>query len=322
MRLRLALWVGVAATAAVVFANVMPVSGQAARAGEAGAGAAASSPARTPWGHPDLQGTWTNFSSVNTALPAFGGKRSQLLGGTGDCIPAGVTPQQRGAQIGAGPEHWYETQRGTPGGAPRGLIVEPSDGRLPPFTKAADQRVDAICRQIFDSYVYLDPWVRCISRGIPASMFPSAYNNAYRILQTKEYVAIFYEMIHEARIIPLDTRPATGQDIRLWMGSSRGRWEGDTLVVEATNFHDRGAIRGHPHSDALRVVERFTRKGPGTMGYQVTVEDLKTWTAPFKVAIDLTRDDEYQMFEYACHEGNLAVENILSGARLEEQEAR
>jgi hypothetical protein len=117
--------------------------------------------------------------------------------------------------------------------------------------------------------------VRCISRGVPASMFPSAYNNAYQVLQMPGYVVIYYEMIHDARIIPLDGRPRAGSDIRLWMGNSRGRWEGDTLVVEATNFHDRGAVRGHPHSEQLQVVERFTRVSPDQLAYEATVTDPK-----------------------------------------------
>jgi hypothetical protein len=276
---------------------------------------------KTPWGDPDIQGIWTNFSSQNTSIEAPGGKRPRLMGGTGDCVPSGEKPRpSRGAAIGAGPEHWYEN-RVAAAGARQGLIVEPADGHLPALTPEADQRRDNICRQVVNSYIYMDPWVRCISRGVPASMFPSAYNNAYQILQSPGYVVIFYEMIHEARFIPIGDRPRAGSDIRLWMGNPRGRWEGNTLVVETTNFHDRGAIRGHPHSEALRVIERFNRVDATTLSYETTVEDPKTWTAPWKAAITLSRDDDYQMFEYACHEGNLAIENILQGARIEEQES-
>jgi hypothetical protein len=290
---------------------------------EAVIGQAKWKPSRTPWGDPDLQAIWTNFSTPNTSIEAPGGRRPRLMGGTGDCIPTGVTPPpSRGAAIGAGPEHWYENRTDLPGGGRRGLIVDPTSGHLPPLTPWADQRADNICRQIFDSYEYLDPWVRCISRGVPASMFPSAYNNAYQILQAPGHVVIYYEMIHDARIIPLGDRPRAGSDIRLWMGNSRARWEGDTLVVEATNFHDRGAVRGHPHSEMLHVIERFTRVDADRMAYEVTVQDPKTWTKPWKATIDLTREDDYQMFEYACHEGNLAIENILSGAREEEGKRR
>jgi hypothetical protein len=320
MGLRKVMWAGGAAvTTALMFLATLPASGQA-PAKAANSGESAASQPRTPWGDPDLQGIWTNFSSPNTSIEAPGGKRPRLMGGTGDCVPSGAAPRPRGgAAIGAGPEHWYENAAAT-ANTRVGLIVEPADGHLPPLTPEAEKRRDAICNQIFDTYVNIDPWVRCISRGVPASMFPSAYNNAYQILQTPGYVVILYEMIHDARIIPLGDRPRAGSDIRLWMGNSRGRWEGNALVIETTNFHDKGAIRGHPHSEMLKVVERFTRRDEKSMTYETRVEDSKTWTAPWKAVINLARDDDYQMFEYACHEGNLAVENILSGARLEEAE--
>jgi hypothetical protein len=322
MRFRNVMWTsGAAITIALMFLSTKPASGQApAREAHSGGDANSWSQPRTPWGDPDFQGIWTNFNSPNTSIEAPGGKRPRLMGGTGDCVPSGATPRPSGgAAIGAGPDHWYEN-RTAPANARAGLIVEPADGHLPPLTPEADKSRDDICNQIFDSYVYLDPWVRCISRGVPASMFPSAYNNAYQILQTPGYVVILYEMIHDARVIPVGDLPRAGSDIRLWMGNSRARWEGNTLVIETTNFHDRGAIRGHPHSGMLHVVERFTRVDANTMAYETRVEDPKTWTAPWKAAITLNRDDDYQMFEYACHEGNLAVENILSGARLEEKQ--
>jgi len=311
---------GEAIAIALLFLATLSAGGQAPAKDEGAAPSAAPwSQPRTAWGDPDIQGIWTNFSSQNTSIEAPGGKRPRLMGGTGDCVPSGTTPKPSGgAAIGAGPEHWYEN-RAAPAGTRAGFIVEPADGHLPALTSDADKRRDTICNQIFDSYAYIDPWVRCISRGVPASMFPSAYNNAYQILQTPGYVVIFYEMIHDARIIPVSNLPHAGADIRLWMGNSRGRWEGNTLVVEATNFHDKGAIRGHPHSEALRVVERFTRVDANTVKYETSVDDSKTWTSPWKAQISLSRDDAYQMYEYACHEGNLAVENILSGARLEEK---
>jgi hypothetical protein len=173
-------------------------------------------------------------------------------------------------------------------------------------------------------------WDRCITRGVPGSMFPAGYNNAYQILQVPGYVVILYEMIHDARIIPLDGRPHLPSGIRLWMGDSRGRWEGDTLVVETANFLDRGWIatssaagrmKGVPTSDALHVVERFTRVDAETIEYEVTIEDPNVYTRPWTVAMPLTRDPGYQIFEYACHEGNRAVENVLGGARAQEKAA-
>jgi hypothetical protein len=161
-------------------------------------------------------------------------------------------------------------------------------------------------------------------------MFPAGYNNAYQIVQTPGYVMIAHEMIHEARLIPVDGRPHLDKDIKMWTGDPRGRWDGKTLVVETTNFNGLGwiatnaasaRIRGVPHSDALKLVERFTRVDADTINYEVTIEDPNVYTRPWTVAIPLTRDDSYQIFEYACHEGNHAIENVLSMARNAEKRA-
>jgi hypothetical protein len=162
-------------------------------------------------------------------------------------------------------------------------------------------------------------------------MFPAGYNNAYQILQTPGYVVIMSEMIHDARVIPLDGRAHAPADVRSWDGDSRGRWEGNTLVVDTTNFNGKGwiatsaatgRIKGIPESEDLHVVERFTRTDAGTIRYEVTIDDPNEYTKPWKVSIPLTRDAEYVVYEYACQEGNQAVENILRGARAKEQAAR
>ena len=158
-------------------------------------------------------------------------------------------------------------------------------------------------------------------------MFPAGYNNAYQIVQVPGYVVIASEMIHETRIIPLDGRPHIAPAIRSYMGDPRGRWEGRTLVVETTNFNGRtGSLarngNGNPTSEALRLVERFTRRDGDTLDYSVTVEDPRTWTRSWTVAFPLTRDPDYTMYEYACHEGNYAIRNILSAFRAAEQSQR
>jgi hypothetical protein len=159
-------------------------------------------------------------------------------------------------------------------------------------------------------------------------MFPAGYNNAYQITQTPGYVFILYEMIHEPRIIPLDGRPHVPSNVRQWNGDSRGHWEGNTLVVDTTNYNNQGSIatnaasgriKGIPQSEALHVVERFTRTDADTIMYEATIEDPDVYTKPWKIAIPLTRDDGYKIYEYACHEGNHAVENILRGGRAEDQ---
>jgi hypothetical protein len=161
-------------------------------------------------------------------------------------------------------------------------------------------------------------------------MFPAGYNNAYQIIQIPGYVVIASEMIHDTRIIPLDGRPHLGSNIRQWNGDSRGRFEGNTLVVETTNFNDKGSIatsaatgriRGIPQSEQLHLVERFTRVDASTINYSVTITDPKVYTQSWTVALPLNRDPHYQMFEYACHEGNQATELMLRGARTLEREA-
>src|SRR5262249_25247716 len=206
------------------------------------------------------------------------------------------------------------------------LVIDPPDGRVPlrPEAEAARENNAAHER---DSYVHMSVWDRCITRGVPAGMFPAGYNNAYQIVQSPGYFVILYEMIHEARVIPIDGRPHLPGEIRQWNGDSRGHWEGNTLVVETTNYNDKGwiatsgatgRVKGIPQSEQLRVVERFTRTEPGTILYEVSITDPKVYTKPWKVSIPLVRDSDYVLLEYACQEGNRAVENILAGGRAAE----
>ena len=203
------------------------------------------------------------------------------------------------------------------------MVVDPPDGRVPVLPWAEAER-DLNLTRIRDAWEYQTPWDRCITRGIPGGMFPSGYGNGYRFVQSPGVVAILYEMIHEPRIIPVDGSPHLPSNIRMWNGDSRGRWEGNTLVVDITNYNDKGdiatnaatgRIRGIAHSQELHVVERFTLANPDTLNYEVTITDPKVYSAPWKVVIPLTRDDDYQMFEYACHEGNHAMPNTLSAGR-------
>jgi hypothetical protein len=159
-------------------------------------------------------------------------------------------------------------------------------------------------------------WERCITRGLP--MVPGPYNNNYQILQTPGYVVILHEMIHDARVIPLDGRPHVGPNIRQWFGDSRGRWDGATLVVETTNFTDKWSFRGS--TEKLRLIERFTRVAPGVVTYEFTIDDPATFTKSWTAAIPMTGTDEL-IYEYACHEGNYGMVNLLSGARVQEKAA-
>jgi hypothetical protein len=264
---------------------------------------------RTPDGQPDLQGTWVNFDSTPFEADQ---QAPSLLGNP-------VNP----------PAHWADHD--SPMSATRrSMVVDPPDGRVPVMKWAEDRR-DYDLAHLEDAPHHETPWVRCITRGVPGGMFPAGYNNGYEIIQIPGYVVIVYEMIHDTRIIPLDGRPHVGANIRMWNGDPRGRWEGDTLVVETTNFNDKGVmgtsaatgrIRGIPHSEEMHVVERFTRISEDVINYSVTITDPKVYTAPWTVALPLNRDPSYVMFEYACHEGNLALPNALSAGRARERAAK
>jgi hypothetical protein len=203
------------------------------------------------------------------------------------------------------------------------LVVDPRDGRVPPLTPEAQSRAAARAeaRRLHPADGPEDGSLadRCIVRGTAVPpMLPAGYNNNYQILQTPEHVVILVEMIHDARIIPLDGRAHLGKKIHNWLGDSRGRWEGDTLVVDTTNFSDRTSFRGS--GEDLRVVERFTRTAQDTLLYQFTIDDPQSFTRPWSGEIPMKRA-EGPIFEYACHEGNLSMENTLSVARAGEKAA-
>jgi hypothetical protein len=269
------------------------------------------SPPRTADGQPDIQGIWVSFD--NTPFEAAGG-------------PA-VAPANPGVNP---PAHW--ANHDSPMAPLRtSMVVDPPSGRVPVLPWAEAARDNRLAR-IGDSWDAETPWVRCITRGFPAGMFPAGYNNAYEIIQTPGQVVIAAEMIHETRIIPIDARPRLGPTIRLWNGDPRGRWEGNTLVVETTNFNDKGDVatsaatgrmRGVPQTAAMKVTERFTPLAANTIDYRVTIEDSKAYSRPWTVALQLTRDPNYKMFEYSCHEGNLSIPNELSAGRARDRaEAR
>jgi hypothetical protein len=202
-------------------------------------------------------------------------------------------------------------------------VVDPPDGKIPPTTAEAKARASARAqarkgRGEADSYEDRSLYDRCITRGLPGSMMPAIYGNSYEIVQGPGFVAIQYEMVNELRVIPLDGRPHLSAAIRNYMGDARGHFEGDTLVVETTNFTDKVPYRGS--SQNLKLIERFTPKSPGIVEWSVTFDDAATWTRPWTFAMNLTKTSE-RPFEYACHEGNYAMRNILSIAREEDKAA-
>ena len=290
---------------------------------------------RTPWGDPDLQGTYTNSDESGTpmARPAeFAGRKPQ------DVTPEEMArlAKERAARIektaqiigatednntGAGPTHWYENYN--PRNSRPWMVLDPPDYQVPPTTAEAKKRADALreARGGGDGYYTgpfrgpeeFTPYVRCITRGIPGSMMPAIYGNSYDITQAPGFVAIRYEMVHETRVIPLDRRPHVSPAIKSYIGDARGYWDGDTLVVETTNYLEAAAYGGA--SSSLKTVERFTPTGPDTIEWSIRLEDAHTWTRPWSFGMRLTRDPQSQVFEYACHEGNEGMRGMLKAAR-------
>jgi len=300
---------------------------------------------RTPWGDPDLQGIWNSLA----ALPfqrLRPGEKPPANEEDGPPVGApGNTPVLKDAlgnptsehATGNGPEHWYERGLSKRTGQ-TSLVVDPPDGRIPPMTPEAQKR-----RRAFDESMVgvakdeprpggwletSDPWLRCITRGIPGQFDPTttAYNMNFLITQGPGWVAMVSEMIHETRIIPVDGRPALPSNVRQWLGDSRGHWEGETLVVETTNIepkmHGLWQERTWYSGPNSRVIERYTRVDERTIDARFTIEDSTQYTRPWTFAVPWTTDNAPdRILEYACHEGNYGLANILSGARARDKEA-
>ena len=298
---------------------------------------------RTPWGDPDLQGTYTSDNSIGVPFerPAQYGERGELtdeeyaarVDANEEQIAKDTSPKPESEFSAEDPSainasrHWLERPE-TPSRA-TSLVVEPADGRLPELTPAGQERVAARRgrrgRGLPASYTDFTNYDRCITRGVVGSILPVIYGNGTQVVQAPGVVVIRNEMIHEARVIPLDASAHPSPAVRMWMGDSRGRFDGDTLVIETTNFTDRTGLGGNGngavHSKNMRLVERLRRIDADTLRYEFTVDDPDTYTQPWTVAFDLDRRSGYEIYEYACHEGNLGLANMLSAARAEERAA-
>ena len=290
---------------------------------------------KTPWGEPDLQGTWTNETITPFERPAEMAGKAFLTEAEAAAVEKSSATRRAKAdeaplpagQVGTYNQFWLDSGTKVVKTRRTSLVVAPEDGRVPVTPEAMERRRIREA-QVNDDPAFISPWDRCITRGVPGGFFPAGYNNAYQIVQTPGYVMIHYEMIHYARVIPTNGRSHLPSHVRLWDGDSVGRWEGNTLVVDITNYNGKGwiatngaagRIRGVEQSDALHVVERFTLTDQNTIDYQVTIEDQKVYSKPWTVSIPLIRDESYQVFEYACHEGNSAIEHILRGGRDEDR---
>ena len=278
---------------------------------------------RTPWGDPDLQGVWSFATITPLERPADGATRAEL---TDDEVAElnrdARTRNDRTPRAGStGTYNAFWWDRGESIGR-TSLIIDPPDGRIPSLTPEGQARVAAnndarLRRSAAASWEDRRLAERCIQYR-PLPRLPTGYNNHYQIFQTPGFVVLLTEMIHQVRVIPLDGRPHIDSQIRLWNGDSRGHWDGDTLVVETTNFSDKTSFRGAGAN--LHLVERFTRIGPARVAWEFTVEDATIWTRPWTGGIPFRRV-EGPLYEYACHEGNYAMTNILKGYRADEQAA-
>jgi hypothetical protein len=300
---------------------------------------------RTAWGDPDLRGTYTSDNSIGVPF-----ERSKEFG-----TRAVLTDAEYEARVKANDEqvakdqnpepesefsaedpsainasrHWLE--RPMDPSRATSMIVDPPDGRLPALTpdgekRTAERRAQRPRGTLPGSYRDFTNYDRCITRGPTGSVLPVIYGNGTQIEQAPGVVVLRNEMIHEARVIPLGKAPHASPGVRMWMGDSRGHFEGDTLVIETTNFNDRTGLGGNGngpvHSDQLRLVERLTRVDSDTIRYEFTVEDPVIYTRPWTVRFDLDTKEGYEIYEYACHEGNYGLANMLSAARAQEREAQ
>lgn len=282
---------------------------------------------KTPWGDPDLRGTWPLDGVGRTPmqrLPAYGTRAmltdEEYAAAVKEADQMAREPERENKANKLGSGNWFE--RGRPL-RQTSLIVEPANGRVPPMTELGKKRAAAMksswSSQTFDTLADFNSLDRCITRGMPASMVPFPYNNGVRIFQAPGYVVIQLELIHETRIIPLDGRAKLPSSMETWLGSSRGHFEGNTLVVETANFNGEAPMvivgptnQPVPTSKSLKIVERLTPTGPDTIQYEMTVSDPEDLTAPFKMSFPWTRNEKYELFEYACHEGNIQLRGFIT----------
>ena len=314
-----------AATAVIIAAPSLALA-QAEGSAEAGAAARTDpswKPPVTAWGHPDLQGIWTTDDMrgiPQQRAPEFG-TRQHL---TDEEFAARLTQREGARQTqDRGAVGTFRNEEGTRTFGYTSMIIDPPDGRIPPVLPAARERRAAGTFGVgpWNTMQDFSLYDRCITRGVVGSFGPAVYGNGARILQTPDTVVIAYEMVHDTRVIPLDGRSPLGAGIHQYMGDSRARFEGNTLVIESANFTDKTAIGGVRHSEQLKLTERFTRIDPEMIDYEIHVEDPLTWEKPWTMRMTITQQPGYEIYEYACHEGNMAMRNILSAERAYERAA-
>jgi len=306
---------------------------------------------KMPWGEPNLQGIYnandlqgipmqraqalgTRYRLSDEEFKVRVAQRDQNVANDNDfsfSLERGEEFEAKFGTVGGAvspPPHWLERSKGI--SRVSSYVIDPLDGRIPALTSAAQaaatQRQDAqAARRVqlngveADSYTDRSNYDRCISTGVLNSITPKIYNSGSRIVQGPGWLAFSNEMIHETRVIPTDGRKQPGAGIKNWMGTSVGHWEGDVLVVETRNIKAVAVINGQPLSDQGVLIERFTLSDANTLDYRMTINDPKVYAAPWTLRLPIPRDDGYGFYEYACHEGNYAMKNLLSGSRAEDK---
>ena len=287
-------------------------------------------PPKTPWGEPDLQGMWPLNHLISTSFQRQQKYGDRRLMTDEEFAAARKSAQARNQRFESGAIP--QADSGTQVMRLTSLISDPPNGRFPALTPQGKELYNQMHgsykpgQTVFDSPADFDSWDRCITRGMPVSMLPRNYNNGMRIMQSPGYVLIVLEMAHEVRIIPTNGQPPLDPSIKEWMGEPRGRWEGNTLVVETTNFNGKSDLTNSgvpgsppltPASESERITERFTRTDSDTIEYQMRVEDPDVIASPFTVEYPMKLDNKYQMYEYACHEGNEAIRGYIVNSRYE-----
>ena len=289
-------------------------------------------------GQPDFSGVWTNDTITPIERPAALSDRAFLSEDEIASMEQNIAVRREhndnnivveaGGSVGGYNQIWLDSGDTVLSTGQTSMIIDPPNGRAPIRESALATR-DFYFANVENDYIYHTVWDRCITRGVPGSMLPAGYNNAYRFLQTDESFTIVYEMIHDVRTISLTKNAHIDDKVKLWMGDSVARWDGDTLEIETTNFNDRGMLansmaggrlKGVPISEDFHVLERFTRISADTIIWEARVTDPKNLTAPFTISMPLTQEPDYVMYEYACHEGNYAIENILSAGRARDRQ--
>lgn len=287
-------------------------------------------PPKTPWGEPDLRGIWPLNHLIATPFQRQTQYGDRRLMTDEEYAAAQKRAEARNKRFESGAIP--QADSGTQVLRLTSLLSEPANGRFPELTPHGKELYANMHgsykpgQTVFDSPADFDEWDRCITRGMPVSMEPRNYNNGLRIMQTPGYVLIVLEMAHEVRIIPTTPQPPPDPAIKTWLGVSRGHWEGNTLVVETTNFNGKGDLTNSgvpgsppltPNSEEEHIVERFTRTAPDTIEFKMTVEDPDVIVSPFTVEYPMKLDNKYQIFEYACHEGNEAIRGYIENSRFE-----